>query len=63
MVCAAVVWAARIAAGFGALSGSAVLAASRTRIEEYLKATKGSIWIEHEWAANAGLKKLPQYYE
>jgi glyoxylase-like metal-dependent hydrolase (beta-lactamase superfamily II) len=38
-------------------------AASRTKIEAYLKATKASIWIEHEWAANAKLKKLPQYYE
>ena len=38
-------------------------AASRARIEEYLKATKAAIWIEHEWAANAKLKKAPQYYE
>jgi hypothetical protein len=38
-------------------------AASRARIEEYLKATKASIWIEHEWAANAKLRKAPQYYE
>ena len=38
-------------------------AASRTKIEAYLKATKASIWIEHEWAANAKLKKAPQYYE
>jgi glyoxylase-like metal-dependent hydrolase (beta-lactamase superfamily II) len=38
-------------------------AASRTRIEDYLQATKAAIWIEHEWAANAKLKKAPQYYE
>jgi N-acyl homoserine lactone hydrolase len=38
-------------------------AASRARIEDYLKATKATIWIEHEWAANAKLKKAPQYYE
>jgi glyoxylase-like metal-dependent hydrolase (beta-lactamase superfamily II) len=38
-------------------------AASRARIEDYLKATKAAIWIEHEWAANAKLKKAPQYYE
>ena len=38
-------------------------AASRTKIEAYLKATKASIWIEHEWAANAKLRKAPQYYE
>ena len=30
------------------------------RIEEYLKATKAAIWIEHEWAANAKLKKSPR---
>ena len=38
-------------------------AASRAKIEEYLKATKTAIWIEHEWASNAKLKKAPQYYE
>ena len=38
-------------------------AASRARIEDYLKATKAAIWIEHEWAANAKLKKAPQYYD
>ena len=38
-------------------------AASRAKIEDYLKATKAAIWIEHEWAANAKLKKAPQYYE
>lgn len=38
-------------------------AASRVKIEEYLKKTKAAIWIEHEWAANATLKKSPQYYE
>jgi glyoxylase-like metal-dependent hydrolase (beta-lactamase superfamily II) len=38
-------------------------AASRAMIEEYLKKTNTSIWIEHEWAANAKLKKSPAYYE
>lgn len=38
-------------------------AASREKIEAYLKATKAAIWIEHEWAVNAKLKKSPQYYE
>ena len=38
-------------------------AASRVKIEEYLKKTKAAIWIEHEWAANAKLKKSPQFYE
>ena len=38
-------------------------AASRAIIEDYLRATKAAIWIEHEWAANAKMKKPPQYYE
>jgi glyoxylase-like metal-dependent hydrolase (beta-lactamase superfamily II) len=38
-------------------------AASRATIEEYLKKTNTSVWIEHEWAANAKLKKSPAYYE
>jgi len=38
-------------------------AASRTRIEEYLQKTKTTLWIEHDFAANARLKKSPAYYE
>jgi N-acyl homoserine lactone hydrolase len=38
-------------------------AASRTMIEDYLAKTKTAIWIEHEYAANAKLKKSPSYYE
>jgi len=38
-------------------------AASRVMIEEYLKKTKTEIWIEHDFVANARLKKSPQYYE
>ena len=38
-------------------------AASRVMIEEYLKRTKTEIWIEHDFAANAKLKKAPAYYE
>ena len=38
-------------------------AASRAKIEEYLSATKTTVWIEHEWAAIAKLKKSPEYYE
>jgi len=38
-------------------------AASRAKIEDYLKATRTAIWIEHEWASNAKLRKAPQYYE
>jgi glyoxylase-like metal-dependent hydrolase (beta-lactamase superfamily II) len=37
--------------------------ASRARIEEYLSRTKTAIWIQHEFAANAALKKAPQFYE
>jgi len=32
-------------------------------IEEYLKRTKTEIWIEHDFAANAKLKKSPAYYD
>jgi glyoxylase-like metal-dependent hydrolase (beta-lactamase superfamily II) len=38
-------------------------AASRTMIEEYLQRTKTTLWIEHDFAANAKLKKSPAYYE
>jgi N-acyl homoserine lactone hydrolase len=38
-------------------------AASRVRIEEYLSRTKTAIWIQHEWAQIARLKKSPEYYE
>ena len=38
-------------------------AASRAMIEEYVKKTNTTLWIEHEWAANAKLKKSPAYYE
>ena len=38
-------------------------AASRTMIEEYLRRTKTTLWIEHDFAANAKLKKSPAYYE
>jgi N-acyl homoserine lactone hydrolase len=38
-------------------------AASRAMIEEYLTKTKTTIWIEHDFRANAKLKKSPAYYE
>jgi glyoxylase-like metal-dependent hydrolase (beta-lactamase superfamily II) len=38
-------------------------AASRARIEEYLAATKTALWIEHDFTANAKLKKAPAFYE
>ena len=37
--------------------------ASRAMIEEYLKKTKTQLWIEHDFVANAKLKKAPNYYE
>jgi N-acyl homoserine lactone hydrolase len=38
-------------------------AASRASIEAYLQKTKTTLWIEHDFAANAKLKKSPAYYE
>jgi glyoxylase-like metal-dependent hydrolase (beta-lactamase superfamily II) len=38
-------------------------AASRAMIEDYLRRTKTAIWIEHDFTANAKLKKSPGYYE
>jgi N-acyl homoserine lactone hydrolase len=38
-------------------------AASRAMIEEYLQKTKTNLWIEHDFVANARLKKSPAYYE
>ena len=38
-------------------------AASRERIEAYLKATQAALWIEHDFAANAKLKKSPEFYD
>jgi N-acyl homoserine lactone hydrolase len=38
-------------------------AASRARIEDYLQKTKTELWIEHDFGANAKLKKSPAYYD
>jgi N-acyl homoserine lactone hydrolase len=38
-------------------------AASRTAIDAFLKKTKAQMWIEHDAATNAKLKKAPAYYE
>ena len=38
-------------------------AASRTMIEEYLRKTKTMLWIEHDFNANAKLKKSPGFYD
>ena len=37
--------------------------ASRAKIEEFLKASGAQLWIEHDYAANAKLKKAPAYYD
>jgi N-acyl homoserine lactone hydrolase len=38
-------------------------AVSRVMIEEYLQRTKTALWIEHDFVANAKLKKSPAFYE
>jgi len=37
--------------------------ASRAKVEEFLKQSHAQLWIEHDYAANAKLKKSPAYYE
>ena len=37
--------------------------ASRTMIEDYIKKSKATFWIEHDFRFDASLKKSPQYYE
>jgi hypothetical protein len=38
-------------------------AASRVAVEAFLKKTSAQLWIEHDFEANATLKKAPAYYE
>jgi glyoxylase-like metal-dependent hydrolase (beta-lactamase superfamily II) len=38
-------------------------AASRVLIEDYLRRTKTALWIQHDFGANARLRKSPAYYE
>ena len=38
-------------------------AASRSTIEAYLQRTKTALWIEHDFVANAALRKSPAFYE
>jgi glyoxylase-like metal-dependent hydrolase (beta-lactamase superfamily II) len=38
-------------------------AASRKAIEDYVKKTKAEVWIQHDFRANAKLKKSPAFYE
>jgi glyoxylase-like metal-dependent hydrolase (beta-lactamase superfamily II) len=37
--------------------------ASRARIEQYLKTTGGTLWIEHDKATHAALPKAPRYVD
>jgi hypothetical protein len=37
--------------------------ASRAAVEAFLKKTGAQLWIQHDFMANAKLKKSPQYYE
>ncbi len=37
--------------------------ASRAAIEAYLKKTGAQLWIQHDYTANAKLKKSPEFYE
>jgi glyoxylase-like metal-dependent hydrolase (beta-lactamase superfamily II) len=36
---------------------------SRTAIEAFLKKTGAQLWIQHDYTANAGLRKAPAFYE
>ena len=38
-------------------------AKSRADIDVFLNKTKAQMWIEHDAATNAKLKKAPEYYE
>jgi N-acyl homoserine lactone hydrolase len=37
--------------------------ASRAAVEEFLKTTHAQLWIQHDFTANAKLKKAPEFYE
>jgi hypothetical protein len=37
--------------------------ASRVAIEAFLKKTGAQLWIQHDFTANAKLKKAPEFYE
>ena len=42
---------------------AAQTAASRAAVESFLKKTGAQLWIQHDFVANAKLKKAPQFYE
>jgi hypothetical protein len=37
--------------------------ATRVAIDAFLKKTGAQLWIQHDFTANARLKKAPDYYE
>jgi len=37
--------------------------ASRATIEAFLKKTRAQLWIQHDYTANAKLRKAPEFYE
>ena len=37
--------------------------ASRLAIEAFLKQTGAQLWIQHDYTANAKLRKAPDFYE
>ena len=37
--------------------------ASRAAVEEFLKKTRAQLWIQHDFTANARLKKAPEFYD
>jgi N-acyl homoserine lactone hydrolase len=37
--------------------------ASRVAVEEFLKTTRAQLWIQHDFTANAKLKKVAEFYE
>jgi glyoxylase-like metal-dependent hydrolase (beta-lactamase superfamily II) len=48
---------------FGDLGDSKTEAASKAKLEAFLKQKKATLWIQHDITANAKLKKSPAFYE
>ncbi|PYR85232.1 MAG: hypothetical protein DMG19_15340 [Acidobacteria bacterium] len=42
---------------------AAETAASRAALEDFLKKTGAQLWIQHDFTANAKLKKAPAFYD
>ena len=42
---------------------AAMTRATRKKVDEFVKQTGATLWIQHDPATNAPLKKAPQYYE